>query len=300
MTYILSNFKTILVYCIKPNCLLIAWLILGHTALAQIKKDSLFLQYLLEKDQHREALTLLSQWQRKYPQSLQQDLDLNYWKGFSHYSLRQLDSSTKYFSAVPKSSLNYTKSLFFASISYSYLQRYSEAELTLQAIAPDSLSTPIKTFELAGIALLRRNHTVFDSLKKQFNETYYPLQKQQGNFIDYQKTIREQQKKSPLKAALFSAIIPGSGKIYAGGQLGQAISTFLQNTLLGLQAYEGLRKDGVTSPRFIVYGGLFSLFYLGNIWGSALSVKIKRQEFNEKVDEQILFDMHIPLRTIFN
>jgi hypothetical protein len=61
-----------------------------------------------------------------------------------------------------------------------------------------------------------------------------------------------------------------------------------------------LRKDGVSSPRFIIYGSLFSLFYIGNIWGSALSVKIKRQEFNEKIDEQILFDMHIPLRTLFN
>jgi TM2 domain-containing membrane protein YozV len=96
-----------------------------------------------------------------------------------------------------------------------------------------------------------------------------------------------------------SAIIPGSGKIYAG-QLGQGIAAFLQNAIFGLQAYEGLQKDGIKSPRFIIYGGLFTLFYIGNVWGSALSVQIKRREFNEKVDEQIIFDMHIPLRTIFN
>lgn len=270
-------------------------------AYSQIKKDSLFLQYLLAKDEHRDAITLISQLQNRYPDATQQRFELPYWKGLAFYSLKKLDSCTFYFSKVNPSSQYFKKSLFLSGISYSYLRNINQAQKLFLAVdAKDSLTTAIRTFELAGLNLLNRNLSVFDSLKNHFTEEYYPLQKQQSNFKDYREIIQKQQRKSPLKAALLSAIIPGAGKIYVGGQLGQGVSTFIQNAILGLQAYEGLRKDGVSSPRFIIYGGLFSLFYIGNIWGSALSVKIKRQEFNDKIDEQILFDMHIPLRTIFN
>lgn len=267
----------------------------------QIKKDSLFLHYLLSKDEQADAITLLSQLQQRYPESIQQRFELPYWKGLSYYSLKQLDSATYYFSKVKATSPFYSKTLFLSAISHSYLKQVNKAQALMLAVSEaDSLTQATKTFELAGMALLQRNIPRFDSLQKQFSTSYYPLQKQQDNFKEYKSIIQQQARKSPLKAALLSAIIPGAGKLYVGGQLGQGISTFIQNAILGLQAYEGLRKDGVNSPRFIIYGGLFSLFYLGNIWGSAVSVSIKRQEFNDKMNEQILFDMHIPLRTIFN
>ena len=271
------------------------------TGFSQVKKDSLFLQYLLAKDQHRDAITLLSQFQTHYPDSTQQRLELPYWKGLSYYSLKQLDSAAHYFANVRPRSFYYQKSLFLAGISHSYLKQTEKARKVFLSIPPnDTTTTAVKTFELAGVALLQRKLTDFDSLSKYFSTQYYPLQKQQSNFKDYREIIQQQRRKSPLKAALLSAIVPGAGKLYVGGQLGQGIATFLQNAILGLQAYEGFRKGGISSPRFIIYGSLFTLFYVGNIWGSALSVKIKRQEFNDKTDEQILFDMHIPLRTIFN
>lgn len=267
----------------------------------QVKKDSLFLQYLINKDQQRDIITLLSEFQKKYPDSTQHLLELPYWKGLAYYSLKDLDSSAHYFSKVQPNSLNYNKALFWAGISYSYLHQTKQAYQAISSIkTSDSISVATKTFELAGIALLRRNFSAYDSLSQYFSTQYYPLQKQQSNFKDYQEIIRQQQRKSPLKAALLSAILPGSGKIYVGKQLGQGISTFIQNAILGLQAYEGFRKDGAASPRFIIFGSLFTLFYIGNIWGSAVSVGMKRQEFNDKINEQILFDMHIPLRTIFN
>lgn len=271
-------------------------------AFSQVQKDSLFLQYLVAKDEHRDVITFLSLLQNRYADSTQSRFEIPYWKGLSFYSLRSLDSCSYYLAKVSQSSPYYKKSLFLTGISHSYLRRFNQAENTLLKISSkdDSIHLATRTFELAGIALLKRDLYRFDSLKNHFSTQYYPLQKQQSNFDSYRDIIKKQQSKSAFKAALLSAIVPGMGKLYVGGQLGQGISTFLQNTILGLQAYEALRKDGVSSPRFIIYGGLFSVFYLGNIWGSALSVKIKRQEFNDKIDEQILFDMHIPLRTIFN
>jgi hypothetical protein len=100
-------------------------------------------------------------------------------------------------------------------------------------------------------------------------------------------------------AGIMSAIIPGSGKVYAG-KTGQGVITFIQNVALGFQAYEAYRKDGWRSPRFLLYSSLFSFFYVGNIWGSTLTVNVRRQEFNDKINEQILVNMQIPLRTVFN
>ncbi|TAF79923.1 MAG: hypothetical protein EAZ50_10025 [Runella slithyformis] len=269
---------------------------------SQIKKDSLFLQYLLAKDQHRQAITLLSQFQGHYSDSSQQRFELPYWKGMSYYSLKQLDSAAYYLGHVRPESSYYNKSLFLAGISHSYLQQTTQARRVFLSIPTqnDTLTAAVKTFELAGIALLERKLADFDSLSGRFVTSYYALQNQQDHFRDYREIIQKQNRKSPIKAALLSAIVPGSGKLYVGGQLGQAISAFFQNAILGIQAYESFRKGGISSPRFIIYGSLFAVFYVGNIWGSALSVKIKRQEFNDKTNEQILFDMHIPLRTIFN
>jgi len=287
---------------LKGISLLFLIVVLPNVGFSQIKKDSLFLQYLLAKDQHRQAVTLLSQLQGRYSDTTQQRFELPYWKGLSYYSLKQLDSAAHYLSGVRAGSSYYNKSLFLAGVSYGYLQQSQRARHVFLSIPTnnDTIAAAVQTFELAGVALLERKLTDFDSLSGHFSTQYYALQKQQANLRDYSEIIQQQSRKSPLKAALLSAIVPGAGKLYVGGQLGQAISAFFQNAILGIQAYESFRKAGIASPRFIIYSGLFAVFYVGNIWGSALSVKIKRQEFNDKTNEQILFDMHIPLRTIFN
>jgi hypothetical protein len=93
--------------------------------------------------------------------------------------------------------------------------------------------------------------------------------------------------------------VPGLGKIYSGKKK-QGIAAFLPVMSLALLTYEAYRMDGVKSARFIGFGALFGVFYIGNIWGSTLSVKIKQNEFNREYDNKILFDMHIPLRNLFN
>ena len=261
-----------------------------------LKKDSLFLAHLLENNLQKEALLFMS----RLPDSLNQRLDLHFQKGFAHYNLKQLDSSVFYLAKVNLQSSNFTKAKYFEGLSHSYLGQYSSAKKAFdQPVINDSLTMALHNFELAGLALLERNSTKFDSLSQHFTDRFYAVQKQQGFFKNYQQSIVSQSRKSPLKAAIFSTILPGAGKVYAG-QLGQGIAAFLQNAVFGFQAYEGYRKNGLWSPRTIIFGGLFTLFYVGNIWGSALSIKIKREEFNDKTDEQIRFDMHIPLRTIFN
>lgn len=96
--------------------------------------------------------------------------------------------------------------------------------------------------------------------------------------------------KSPALASIMSAVIPGSGKIYAGDWK-NGLMSFLYVAATGFNAYRGFRKHGVNSGYGWVYSGLSFCFYAGNIWGShkeALNYnKKKKKVLEEKVDNII-------------
>ncbi len=95
---------------------------------------------------------------------------------------------------------------------------------------------------------------------------------------------------SPLLSGVYSAILPGSGKMYLGYKL-QGITALATHLLLALQAVEAYRKDGAASPRFVITAGLFGVFYTGNIWGSVLLAKKKKRDYLKQLDYEIL-DFH--------
>jgi tetratricopeptide (TPR) repeat protein len=98
--------------------------------------------------------------------------------------------------------------------------------------------------------------------------------------------------KSKIVAAGLSAIVPGSGKLYAG-RFSDGIYSFVLIGLSGWQAYEGFHKDKANSTRGWIYGTLGTIFYAGNIYGSAAAVKV----YNNKVENDFLagidFDIFI-------
>jgi TM2 domain-containing membrane protein YozV len=256
---------------------------------AQQTSDSLFVEYLLEKKYYNDAL----HW-TKHRQAFP------YYRGLAFYNQLQLDSAIKYFEQIPIKHPNYAKSRFLEGIGYTFLKRHQEAQQVLTHLStPDTLFAALRNFQLAGLALLRRDTATFVSYQKQFDGKYFAFSQEEENLSQNYRLIQQHKRKSPAIAGLMSAIVPGSGKIYAG-KTGQGLITFIQNLALGLQAYEAYRRDGWKSPRFLVYGGLFTFFYVGNIWGSTLAIHIRKQEFNDKVNEQILFNMQIPIRTVFN
>jgi hypothetical protein len=93
--------------------------------------------------------------------------------------------------------------------------------------------------------------------------------------------LRTYSKKSPLKAALCSAILPGSGKWYA-----QRSNTALVNTvgmsLFAAQTIESIRKLGWDHALTIGNVTVFAIFYSGNIVGSAKAVKVRQIELRNK------------------
>lgn len=77
--------------------------------------------------------------------------------------------------------------------------------------------------------------------------------------------------KSPAAAAVFSAIIPGAGKIYTKNY-GDGITAFIVNGLMAYLAYDNFHSNH--KFRGWTFAGLGLFFYAGNIYGSAASAQI--------------------------
>ncbi|MGH2644095.1 MAG: hypothetical protein ACRDE2_09115, partial [Chitinophagaceae bacterium] len=177
---------------------------------------------------------------------------------------------------------------------------YDEASHIFNNLAGmNPINEEIKYFEQAGLSLLEKNYAAFDTLSNKFSYNFYALSAQEKRFSSYKEQLLGIKKRSPVVAGLMSAIIPGAGKIYAGKTY-QGIASFLPIAALALLTNESYHKRGPHSAEFYGFGALLTVFYVGNIWGSVFAVKINREGHEKSINQKILFDLQIPLRTIFN
>ena len=89
--------------------------------------------------------------------------------------------------------------------------------------------------------------------------------------------------RSPLLAGFLSTIVPGAGRVYTG-RVGDAVNSLLTVGLTGWQAYDGFRRDGLSSVKGWTLGTLSGIFYLGNIYGSVISARV----YNRHVADEFL------------
>lgn len=233
--------------------------------------------------------------------TLAQHDSLNYLTGWSLYQQKILDSSSFHLKNVSFASPLYMKSRFFSAYCKTFIREYDSAVFILNSIEVND-STPfgkLLNLQRAGIALLKNDSVGFRKSSSAFDGSYYATAKEEKQLVKYYKDLSGQKNKSPAVAALLSTAVPGLGKIYAG-KTGEGVIGFLQVVLLGFITAESYNKAGIKSGRFITTASLLSLFYVGNIWGSYFSVSIKKKEKRNEIYNAVLFDMHIPLRTVFN
>ncbi|MCB0684921.1 MAG: hypothetical protein KDC53_00310 [Saprospiraceae bacterium] len=97
--------------------------------------------------------------------------------------------------------------------------------------------------------------------------------------------------KKPWLAATYSAIIPGSGKMYAKN-VKEGVTSLFFVSALGYQSYRAFRKRGSKAVSGWIYGGLSLGFYLGNIYGAHQSARnYNTRQLNSiyhEVDQYIL------------
>lgn len=93
--------------------------------------------------------------------------------------------------------------------------------------------------------------------------------------------------KSPLKAGLLSAIIPGAGKIYAGRLIDGLFSALLVG-LTTWQAYDGFHDDGNRSVRGWLYGATATTFYAGNVYGAWVAARVYNNDLDRGIQSGAL------------
>ena len=62
---------------------------------------------------------------------------------------------------------------------------------------------------------------------------------------------------------------------------------------------ENAYKEGWTNWKTLLFGSLSAVFHIGNIYGSAVSVRVGQQTRNNQTNVQILYHIHIPLRNSY-
>ena len=262
-------------------------------------KEIGFAKYLQDKDQLVESILVLNSIDTQYLIQNQKD-SLHYEIGWFYYTQKNLDSAILHFKKISENDPRKLKTTFFIAYFQAYLKQYKNSELTLNSIlSNDTAFQQLKNFQLAGNALLKKDFNQFNSFSNNFKYNNFAFENEEKNFVDYKNKLLKHTSKSPFIAATLSAIIPGAGKWYAGKKK-EGFGAFLPIISAGLLTLEGYNRGGLKDARFLIFGTLFTTFYIGNIWGSAIAVKVARTEYQNKYENKILFDLHIPLRNIFN
>ncbi|HEX5001119.1 MAG TPA: hypothetical protein VFW78_01375 [Bacteroidia bacterium] len=257
-----------------------------------------FLNYLVENANYKEVLFGTSKLLNTPDLLTADQMDsVCFLRGWSFYQLQKSDSAVGYLRKVRRNSPLGEKSKYYAVFNSIYIREFDSADSLLIDKSPGFENLDL--LDKGGIYLLKKNLAAFDSIAGSFDFNDYTMAAEQHNLIQLADTLRKYPKKSGVLAGVMSAVVPGSGKVYTG-KTAQGIAVFLETAALGLAATEYYVKKGPQSAGFIVFGSLFTFFYIGNIWGSALSVHVNRTEFYERIDNNIMVDLHVPLRRIFD
>lgn len=264
--------------------------------IAQINQNYVFINFLTQNEKNKEALFLLNQ-----PNELKNSDTLNFLKGYNYYLMKRPDTAAVVLSKVSASSNLFSKAKSFEILNLLYAKKESLALSMFDDFCADTAlvyRSVLNTMK-AGNYLLLRKFEKFDSLCNTFRYDDFRLTNEQMRLRELSVRAKKDYKKSPIKAALLSSVVPGLGKFYAGKK-GAAIASFATTTALGLMVVESYyRTKNIKSPQVITFGTLFTFFYVGNIFGSYFSVQQQIKSTNGKINNEILASIHVPIIRFF-
>jgi hypothetical protein len=252
-------------------------LLLGVTAYAgaQTAKESAFAAYLLQTGQYELAAFEFERLRFHYPQN----------DSLSLYLVRAHRLNGKFDLALQQAQQK-QNALTKPSMAWAFQNEKNYNAILLQA------ANQLQTFAMESkqMAEAEREKYITKQLLlgnailsgKTDLPDYEPGMAFDGILIQLHQDWQNRKQKSPALAATFSALLPGSGKVYAG-----AWKDGLVNALfVGANAYttyRGFRNQGLNSPYVWIFGGLTTGFYLGNIYGAHKQAK----KYNAQIDHEI-------------
>ncbi|MDA3930202.1 MAG: hypothetical protein PF541_14730 [Prolixibacteraceae bacterium] len=259
---------------------------------AQNKLDSKFIQHLVNKGEYPEVLFLLEE------DHIEND-SIHYFEGWTRYAMKDLEPSIHSFLKVSEQSPFYFKSQFFAGYNCSYLSDYSQSKLIFSTIQSENKTIrTLRDFQLLGIDLLNYRYSEAEKKFVMLDAKNPILFQPILNLQAITEELRRHKTKSPVLAGILSAIVPGLGKVYAG-RTGEGIASFIATVGFGFMTWENYQKLGPKHVKTIAFGTVFTANYISNIYGSAIRTKIIEDDYQTVMHNQILFNLHIPLRNFF-
>jgi hypothetical protein len=258
---------------------LLAWLCTMNFSVWSQSLDSVFVRHLYEQSLWRESLAFA-----RLSNKISSDR-LFFWTAKTLFKCSQYDSAE----------------VFFAKVSPQNPYLYFEAKNWLNFI--ELAENPIAEknwplgFDSASQSLSQKLSLYNNLLANDFTNKQIENHPDLASLCFIRKNFK---KKSVFLAATLSTILPGSGKFYAGYS-GEGLSALSQCAFLALQALEAYRlnPNWQNNHRLWFFGGVFLVFYSGNIWGSALKIKVRQREFYEQENRRTLELMYIDMDRFF-
>lgn len=255
-----------------------------------------FINYLINEENYDESLKCISIAKKK--NSISYDT-LQFYEATVFLKMKELDTATHIFNKINSNSNLFFKSQLNAVFCQAYIGNHENVRERLFKLKPNN------NHEEEILFILNLYSNLLNNNYKKFDENFKELKIQTEYlkpYFDYLKTYRNQygdiKNKSPFIGALFSAIIPGSGKFYAGYRK-KALSSTIGVIPAGALCSEMLIKNGARSPHFIVSSALFLVYYTGNIVGSFYSVPIYKKEKLDELNKKVYIDIHHIIRRSF-
>ena len=177
-------------------------------------------------------------------------------------------------------------------VSYFLMDQFEGSAKYLQTYLPHITEARLRaeSQQLIGFSFLMQKQwfeaeKVFNTLQK---SDMLEVRKKALSYSMYAEQGTKLPTRSPFLAGLFSAIVPGTGRLYTGRIVDAINSAFIVG-LTGWQAYDGFRRDGISSAKGWTLGTLSGIFYVGNIYGSVISARV----YNNHIAEEYLATLSI-------
>ena len=253
----------------------------------RIGDDADFIGYLLDRGLRDDALTLLGEGNYAPGDSL------NWYRGLALFEDRQFLAADQWLTQVGGPLAE--PALFYGNVAKIHLDRAGEALEAILRYTGDLQE--LAAVQNAGLALMTGDRAAFTGASARFTYADYRLTDSERALTELAGSLNRREK-SPWLAAGLSAIVPGAGKIYAG-KLGQGVASFLAVGSLAAITGEQWKHNGIGNWRTILAGSLCAVFYIGNIYGSWISVSIHQQEVNDETKALVIYNLTVPLHSFF-
>lgn len=198
--------------------------------------------------------------------------------GMANYYGEEYESAIRNFDSLmekyPQSGL-VPESIYISALGYWKLKKYENAEAALETVEKAYSESPYAPRSLIAHALLALDRDRLDVSAQDINKLVtaypeYPAVKHAEETINMFEQYRSLPRKSEVLAGALSAVIPGSGYMYAE-HYGDGVTALLINALAVTGTISAINSENYAVAAIV--GGIGLPFYFGNIYGSANAAK---------------------------